>query len=405
MDIDLTNTIAIIPAKAESKRLPRKNVLPFLGKPLFLWSVEAALDAGITPIVSTDSDEIKNICDAYNVKWVQEKWDGDGPLERVVEQVLAVVDAHAFVLLQPTSPLRVPGLIHYGFCKLEEEGKHSAYTYKSIKPTGHFGDEFYRGQIEQECPLFFKWFDGNIIWCHTSYFKEHGTFMTAESIPIENVYPATQQIDYKREADGLEAIAKKTQYRVFVPGAVSKVAVVSNKHRYKKNYSKFIDSCDIVVRVNRMENANTGSSGNRTDVLCLSNSQAYFVYDKMTGCAAPVPDVPLVWTTLSEDEKVKPLLDIGMNGGVQVFIPGSNVDRCWTTYAAAIKSCMQSWSRCHVYAVGTFDVKTRTGDGWIYHKHSDESIALNKYLNEGRLTIVDEEDIDSKSSRKLKFSV
>lgn len=57
------NVIAIIPARAGSKRLRRKNIQPLLGKPLVLWVVDAAAQViGLHNVyVSTDSTEIANI--------------------------------------------------------------------------------------------------------------------------------------------------------------------------------------------------------------------------------------------------------------------------------------------------------------------------------------------------------
>lgn len=55
--------LAIIPARGGSKRLPRKNILPFRGKPLLLWTCEAARDSGCfdTIVVSTEDEEIAQI--------------------------------------------------------------------------------------------------------------------------------------------------------------------------------------------------------------------------------------------------------------------------------------------------------------------------------------------------------
>ena len=52
--------VAIIPARGGSKRIPRKNIKPFCGKPIIAWSIEAALDSGCFDriIVSTDDEEI-----------------------------------------------------------------------------------------------------------------------------------------------------------------------------------------------------------------------------------------------------------------------------------------------------------------------------------------------------------
>jgi len=52
--------VAVIPARGGSKRIPGKNVLPFLGKPIIAWSIEAALATDLFDrvVVSTDDEEI-----------------------------------------------------------------------------------------------------------------------------------------------------------------------------------------------------------------------------------------------------------------------------------------------------------------------------------------------------------
>lgn len=52
--------IAVIPARGGSKRIPRKNIKPFCGKPMIAWSIEAAKASGLFGriIVSTDDAEI-----------------------------------------------------------------------------------------------------------------------------------------------------------------------------------------------------------------------------------------------------------------------------------------------------------------------------------------------------------
>lgn len=52
--------LAVIPARGGSKRIPRKNIKPFCGKPMFAWSIEAAMvsDCFDAVIVSTDDAEI-----------------------------------------------------------------------------------------------------------------------------------------------------------------------------------------------------------------------------------------------------------------------------------------------------------------------------------------------------------
>ncbi len=58
--------VAVITARGGSKRIPRKNIKPFLGKPIITYSIQAALDAGIFDevMVSTDDEEIAEIAKA-----------------------------------------------------------------------------------------------------------------------------------------------------------------------------------------------------------------------------------------------------------------------------------------------------------------------------------------------------
>ena len=62
--------IAIITARGGSKRIPKKNIKEFCGKPIIAYSIRAALDSGILDevMVSTDSEEIAEIARAYGAK-------------------------------------------------------------------------------------------------------------------------------------------------------------------------------------------------------------------------------------------------------------------------------------------------------------------------------------------------
>ena len=55
--------VAIIPARGGSKRIPRKNIRDFCGRPMLAWSVAAALETALfeTVVVSTDDEEIAEV--------------------------------------------------------------------------------------------------------------------------------------------------------------------------------------------------------------------------------------------------------------------------------------------------------------------------------------------------------
>ena len=70
--------VAVIPARGGSKRISRKNVRDFCGKPMIAWSIEAAITSGCFDriIVSTDDSEIAGIAEA---------WGAEVPFIRPVE--------------------------------------------------------------------------------------------------------------------------------------------------------------------------------------------------------------------------------------------------------------------------------------------------------------------------------
>jgi pseudaminic acid cytidylyltransferase len=67
--------IAVIPARGGSKRIPRKNIKGFCGKPMIAWSIEAAKNSGLFDriIVSTDDAEIAEVA---------KQWGAEIPFER-----------------------------------------------------------------------------------------------------------------------------------------------------------------------------------------------------------------------------------------------------------------------------------------------------------------------------------
>ena len=122
-DLNKEKTIAIIPARGNSKRLPGKNLLYLGGKTLLEHSINFALaNTGIIDkvVVSTDNIEIKRVALAAKVEVI------DRPAElatdttstiAVLEHVLETIGAEFenIVVLQPTNPLRPADLLRDAF--------------------------------------------------------------------------------------------------------------------------------------------------------------------------------------------------------------------------------------------------------------------------------------------------
>lgn len=62
--------LCVIPARGGSKRIPRKNIKPFSGKPIIAYSIDAARESGLFDliIVSTDDREIAEVAVSYGAQ-------------------------------------------------------------------------------------------------------------------------------------------------------------------------------------------------------------------------------------------------------------------------------------------------------------------------------------------------
>jgi hypothetical protein len=121
----MTRTIAVIPARAGSKRVPDKNIRPLSGQPLIVWSIKAALGEPAIDqvIVSTDDVRAASMARELGVTVYDRPrelaTDTSSTLDvlrqvggRYAEERGVVPDV--VVLLQPTSPLREADLIRRG---------------------------------------------------------------------------------------------------------------------------------------------------------------------------------------------------------------------------------------------------------------------------------------------------
>jgi N-acylneuraminate cytidylyltransferase len=65
-----SSAIAVIPARGGSKRIPRKNIRDFCGKPMIAWSIDAARTSGLFDriVVSTDDAEVAGVATAWGAE-------------------------------------------------------------------------------------------------------------------------------------------------------------------------------------------------------------------------------------------------------------------------------------------------------------------------------------------------
>lgn len=114
--------LCIIPAKAESTRIPGKNMVDLCGKPMVQYTLEAAKDCGLFDMVVTSSDDmaIVSLAPRFGSLGVIRPEELCQPQTRVAEVCLYIIEKQLegsfdrFCLLLPTNPLRTAADITVG---------------------------------------------------------------------------------------------------------------------------------------------------------------------------------------------------------------------------------------------------------------------------------------------------
>ncbi len=126
------SSIAIIPARGGSKRIPRKNIKDFLGKPIIAYSIETAIASGLFEevMVSTDDEEIAEIAQSYGAKVPfmrrASTADDNTTTVAVLREVLDMysVEGRTFTYgccIYPTAPFASVALLEAAFTRLVSE--------------------------------------------------------------------------------------------------------------------------------------------------------------------------------------------------------------------------------------------------------------------------------------------
>ena len=139
------STLCVIPVRGGSKGIPRKNLRDVGGKPLVVWTIEQALEAkDVRVVVSTEDEEIASVARAAGAEVI------DRPAELAQDTTATEpVIVHAMdylrdkegyepefvMLLQATSPVRLPGTLARAVRQFVENGKDSMV---GVIPMGPF---------------------------------------------------------------------------------------------------------------------------------------------------------------------------------------------------------------------------------------------------------------------------
>ncbi|MDC1073486.1 pseudaminic acid cytidylyltransferase [Gammaproteobacteria bacterium] len=128
----MTKAVAIIPARSGSKRIPRKNVRIFHGRPIIAYTIEALLesDCFAKVVVSTDCREIAAVASEHGaeIPFIRPEALGkdDTSLESVVEHALAELESadsiiETFCVALATAPFLKAETIREGWRRLKDK--------------------------------------------------------------------------------------------------------------------------------------------------------------------------------------------------------------------------------------------------------------------------------------------
>ncbi len=214
--------IAIITARGGSKRIPRKNIRSFLGKPMIAWSIEAAQKAGCFDhiLVSTDDQEIADVALEFGaeVPFLRpvELADDYTPAHIAARQMLEwaaleLGEIEYFSHIYPTAPTITPDNLKKSMDILSEGKFKSVWAVVNIPyPIYQFMVKGIDGNLErlfpedkvmmrsQDMPEVF--IDaGQFYSFEADFFLKHELALSAEVTGIEISYEAAIDIDTEED--------------------------------------------------------------------------------------------------------------------------------------------------------------------------------------------------------------
>ena len=209
--------IAVIPARGGSKRIPRKNIKDFCGKPMIVWSIEAAKASGLFDhiIVSTDDSEIAELAKEYGAEVpfirpteLSDDYIGTGDVvKHAVEWIIKNLGKPEYVCtVYATAPFIKPTDIIKGLKLLQENDCQIVFTVTSfpfpiqraIKITGNgrvqmFQPEHFMTRSQDLEPSYHD--AGQFYWSVTDAVLNNISAFSEVSIPLILPRHQVQDID------------------------------------------------------------------------------------------------------------------------------------------------------------------------------------------------------------------
>jgi N-acylneuraminate cytidylyltransferase len=212
--IESQSVLAIITARGGSKRLVGKNIIPLAGKPLIAWTVEASQSSQYIDrtILSSDDKNIIKVareygCDVPFVRSKELSMDETNSVDVVIDALSKVPHYDWFVLLQPTSPLRLGEDIDGCLRNVMLSGYNCAVSICETSKSPYWAfmkneqgqlekliPDVYPETIRQKLPQTYT-LNGAIYAARTDWFMQNRCFITDETYGYEMPKERSEDID------------------------------------------------------------------------------------------------------------------------------------------------------------------------------------------------------------------
>lgn len=215
------SNLAIIPARGGSKRIPRKNIKDFFGKPIIAYSINAAIESGLFDevMVSTDDEEIAVVAKKYGAKipFIR-SLENANDFATLADVLLEVVKAYSeleiyfsnICCILPTAPLITTKRLKQAFSVF------STKEFDSVCPVVEFSYPIFRAfEFSEKDKLKMIWPEhlktrsqdlkpayhdaGSFYWIRTKALLKEETLLCSNGTMI--VLPETEAQDIDTEID------------------------------------------------------------------------------------------------------------------------------------------------------------------------------------------------------------
>lgn len=213
--------LCVIPARGGSKRIPRKNVREFCGKPMIVWSIEAAKESGLFDriVVSTDDDEIAQVATKFGAEVpfrrpadLSDDQTATRPVViHAIESVKKPGQPIDYVcVIYPTAPLIQVSDLQLAFNRIKESDANFAFSVteypypiqRALRLSNDGGVDMFqpKHRLTRSQDLEKAFHDaGQFYWGRSDAFLSNSDTFSSTSIPI--VLPSWRVVDIDTQED------------------------------------------------------------------------------------------------------------------------------------------------------------------------------------------------------------